>query len=199
MNRTMILSAATALVLGLGSLGIALSDEDGDERKERSKDRDERSLIQSNIAPAKDPGYLKECGSCHLAYPPGLLTADSWRRIMTAESLAAHYGDDASLPEETRAALEAYLIAHAADQSKRTRERAFAAFHPIDQPAGELPRITKTVYFIRKHDEIPPRLVVDNPEVRSFSQCDRCHVDANKGDYDEDRVKIPGYGPWERD
>lgn len=199
MKRIHLISATTALLLGLGSLGIALSDDDGDERGKRHKEREEHSLIRSNIAPATDPAYLKECGSCHLAYPPGLLTEAAWRRILTPEALAAHYGDDASLPEETRAAIESYLIANAADRSNRSRERAFAAFATKDQTGNELPRITQTAYFIRKHDEIPQRLVADNPEVKSFSQCDRCHADANKGDFSEKRVNIPGYGPWEKD
>ncbi|QIK36658.1 cytochrome C [Caldichromatium japonicum] len=199
MKRIHLLLTTTALLLGFGSLGIALSDDDGDERGKGREERKERSLIQANIAPATDPAYLKECGSCHLSYPPGLLTEGAWRRIISPESLSAHYGDDASLPEQTRAAIESYLIANAADQSRRSRERAFAAFANPDEAGGDLPRITQAAYFIRKHDEIPPRLVADNPEVKSFSQCDRCHADANKGDFDEDRVNIPGYGPWEKD
>ena len=39
--------------------------------------------------------YRDECGSCHVAYPPGLLPAVSWQRLMS--DLPRHYGTDASL------------------------------------------------------------------------------------------------------
>ena len=41
------------------------------------------------------PAYVRECGDCHVAYPPGLLPATSWRRLMAG--LDRHYGSDASL------------------------------------------------------------------------------------------------------
>ncbi len=41
------------------------------------------------------PAYKQECGSCHLAYPPGLLPASSWQRLMG--DLPHHFGTDASL------------------------------------------------------------------------------------------------------
>ncbi|WP_090728714.1 hypothetical protein [Neptunomonas qingdaonensis] len=49
---------------------------------------------------------------------------------------------------------------------------------------------------MRKHDEIPDRLVKGNPDVGSFSHCNVCHEGATKGDFDEDRVDISGYGCW---
>jgi hypothetical protein len=59
------------------------------------------------------------------------------------------------------------------------------------------PRITQTRYFLRKHDEVPMRLVSGNPEIGSFSNCQACHVGAAKGSFDEDDVRIPGVGRWE--
>jgi len=148
-----------------------------------------------NIAPATQPAYLQECGSCHLAYPPGVLPAASWSRILAPESLADHYGDDASLPDALVAELRTYLMASAADGSARVRERAFAVPGASGADSG-LPRITETPYFIRKHHRIPARLVTDNPEVGSFSQCNRCHLGADAGVFDESRIDIPGFGPW---
>src|SRR5690606_37122372 len=43
--------------------------------------------------------YQEECGACHLPYPPGLLPAASWQRIM--QDLAHHFGTDASLDAAT--------------------------------------------------------------------------------------------------
>ena len=34
--------------------------------------------------------YTQECGSCHMAYPAGLLKAASWQQIM--RGLKTHYG-----------------------------------------------------------------------------------------------------------
>jgi hypothetical protein len=58
-------------------------------------------------------------------------------------------------------------------------------------------RITELPYFRHEHDEIPKRLVKDNPEVGGFSQCDSCHQDAKQGYFSENRVTIPGYGRWD--
>ena len=38
------------------------------------------------------PAYVQECGSCHVAFAPGLLPASSWQHLMG--NLKAHYGSD---------------------------------------------------------------------------------------------------------
>ena len=78
--------------------------------------------------------------------------------------------------------------------ARRRRSRAFAVG---DTGGVNLPRITETRYFVKEHDEIPARMVADNPDVGSFSNCNACHQGAAEGVYDEDRVKIPGFGRWE--
>ncbi len=45
------------------------------------------------------PKYQQECAACHVAYPPGLLPAASWQRVM--DNLPRHYGTDASLDPAT--------------------------------------------------------------------------------------------------
>ena len=45
------------------------------------------------------PKYQQECAACHLAYPPGLLPAASWQRLMS--NLPRHFGTDASLDAAT--------------------------------------------------------------------------------------------------
>jgi hypothetical protein len=46
------------------------------------------------------PSFAAECGGCHMAFPPALLTAPDWKRVMAR--LDKHYGDNASLDEKTR-------------------------------------------------------------------------------------------------
>ncbi|WP_207062243.1 diheme cytochrome c [Motiliproteus sp. SC1-56] len=135
--------------------------------------------------------YVEECGSCHLAYPAGLLPAASWRALMNG--LADHFGDNAELLPEDQQAIETYLLARAADRGAY-RNRRFAA----GVRDGAVPlRITELPYFRNEHDEINPRWVAQNPEVGGFSQCDRCHQTAAEGRFDEDYVAIPGYGRWD--
>ncbi len=127
-----------------------------------------------------NPLYREECGACHTAYPPGLLPAAAWEGIMAG--LSAHFGEAADLPEETTAALTRYLVGNAAGDGKGGRT-------PL--------RITETRYFMKEHDEIPPRLVTGNPEVSSWANCGSCHPRAEAGSFDEDTVRIPGYGRWD--
>lgn len=157
---------------------------------------------RADIAPVTNKVYQQECGSCHMAYQPGLLPADAWAEIMTPKALADHYGDDASLAEPVRADITNYLTTHAANHAPQIRARAFAVPNEAGTTVNQsnqtsaLPRISTTYYFQRKHDEIPARLVKGNPDVGSFSQCNKCHANADKGIYNEDQVKIPGVGAW---
>jgi hypothetical protein len=58
-------------------------------------------------------------------------------------------------------------------------------------------RITRLPFFLRKHDEIPVRLVKGNPKVSRLSNRNVCHEGAAMGEFDEDTVNIPGYGRWD--
>ena len=144
-----------------------------------------------DFRPAEDPQYLEECGACHLAYPPGMLPAASWQRMMSG--LEDHFGENAELDAETARQITAYLTDHAADRSSTGRAPNVARSLGAEAPL----RFTETRYFLGKHDEIPRRLVVNNPEVGSFSRCEVCHTGAERGNYDEHQVRIPGLGRWE--
>ena len=86
------------------------------------------------------PLYQEECGSCHVAYPPGLLPAASWQRLM--DNLPHHFGTDASLDGAAGSTLSGWLAANAG-ASRRGREEP-----PQD-------RITRSDWFVRKHREVP--------------------------------------------
>jgi hypothetical protein len=182
MNKT--IAIAVAATLALAASGIALGD--------RDEGRGEGGEAGGSLAAPPNALYRSECAACHLAYPPALLPAGAWARVMGG--LSSHYGDDASLEPAAVTELLAYLTANAADSSPRLRAQAFAAV-PIanDRP----PRITETVYFKREHHEIPARLVSGNPQVKGFSACQACHREAEQGRFDEDGVRIPGVGRWD--
>lgn len=126
------------------------------------------------------PAFKAECGSCHLAYPPGLLTAPDWRRVMA--SLEQHYGDNAGLDDKTRRAIEDFLVRHAASDGR------YAG-------AGDPPRLTSTSRFQRKHREIADRVWRD-PRVRSAANCAACHSRAEAGSFSEREILVPGLGRW---
>lgn len=145
-----------------------------------------------DVEPIRDERYRTECGGCHFAYQPGLLPAAAWGRIMA--SLDDHFGDDATLDPEVAQGLLEYLSANAANDRRAIRSRAFAA---VPVPLARPPRITETLYFHRRHDVIPARMVKDNPKVGGFSNCQTCHRGAEQGSYNASTVDIPGVGPWE--
>ena len=130
----------------------------------------ERAL---RVAPL--PRYTQECASCHVAYPPGLLPATSWQRLMG--NLPRHFGVDASLDAVTRNELSAWLAA-SAGSSRRAHEP------PPDD------RITRSAWFIREHDELPAR-IWKLPAVKSPSNCTACHAQAEQGGFNERDVRIP--------
>ena len=186
---------AIAGLLALGGTGLALSDSDHDD--DEGYERHERGgwiKPREDVAPVANTTYAEECGACHMAYQPGLLPAAAWQRIVSPDGLGDHYGDDASLPDGLRTEIAAYLEANAADGASRSRSRAFAVG---EAGLGALPRISETRYFRNEHHEIPARMVTDNPDVGSFSNCNACHQTADKGIYNEDNVRIPGVGRWD--
>ncbi len=188
MNK-IVLGAFSAALLAIGTVGIALGDDDDDEGREGRRGWTARG---TDVAPVANQTYRTECGGCHFAYQPGLLPPDAWAHVMG--TLDNHFGDDATLDPAVAQGLLDYLTAGSSEGNASIRSRAFAA-NPI---AGEgPPRITQTRYFQRKHDEVPMRLVKDNPKVGSFSNCQACHRGAEQGNYNEDLVTIPGAGRWE--
>lgn len=146
------------------------------------------------VKPVNDKQYLKECGECHFAYQPGLLPARSWKKLLNADALKNHFGDNAELDKDTLQVIYDYAVENAADNSfyKRSRKIALATAE------GEPPlRITEVRYIKRKHKNIPEKMVKDNKDVKSLSQCNKCHTRADKGVFDSDTVSIPNYPDWD--
>jgi hypothetical protein len=128
-----------------------------------------------SYAVAPNALHQQECAACHLAYPPGLLPAASWGRIMGG--LNQHYGTDASLDAASARDIAAWLKAHAGDD-KRTREEP-----PKD-------RISQASWFVRKHDEVSAS-TWKRASVGSAANCAACHAGAAKGDFNEHAIRIP--------
>jgi mono/diheme cytochrome c family protein len=121
------------------------------------------------------PQYQQECAACHTAYPPGMLPAASWQRLMN--NLPRHYGTDASLEPATAREISGWLAANAASH-KRAHQ----------QPPGD--RITRSTWFIREHDEVSAA-TWKLPAVKSPANCAACHTRSDQGDFNEHNIRIP--------
>lgn len=180
-------------LLSLGTVGLAFADDD-EEGEEGERESSGWMESRTPLAPIVNATYSQECGSCHMAYQPGLLPPQAWAQIMEPAALANHYGDDASLTDELRTEISTFLGVNTLNLAQQSNPYAQ---DPANPTAGQgLPRITETPDFKRKHDEIPVRLIKDNPKVGSLSQCNACHRQAAEGDYNERQINIPGHGPW---
>jgi hypothetical protein len=120
------------------------------------------------------PKYQQECGTCHIAYPPGFLPGASWQRII--DHLPQHFGVDASLDAATVKELSTWLAANAGSGKG-------AAQPPQD-------RITRAAWFVREHREISAA-TWKSSAVKSASNCAACHTQAEKGDFNERNIRIP--------
>lgn len=116
--------------------------------------------------------YRAECGSCHVAYPPALLSAEVWRAIM--QGLNQHFGTDASVSDEKRAEITAYLAG--ASGGRRS--------------AATTLRITESPWFRKEHAEIAAATWKLHA-VKSAANCEACHRQANSGDFSEHTIRVP--------
>lgn len=116
-----------------------------------------------------------ECSGCHMAFPPGLLPAASWKKVMSG--LDKHFGTDASLSDADTAEITNYMVKHGSN-------RWTANTAPL--------RITESQWFKSKHlsGEINPA-VWKRESVKSPSNCMACHSAADKGDFNEHNIRIP--------
>lgn len=119
---------------------------------------------------ASNAKWQAECGSCHIAYPPQLLPAETWRKIMNG--LDKHFGSDATLDPAAAADIGAFLAANAARGKRAWR-------------AGSALRITETAWFRKEHRKISDARW-KSQKVKSAANCAACHAGAERGEYDDD-------------
>lgn len=119
--------------------------------------------------------FQQECSTCHVAYAPALLPAESWRKVMAG--LSKHFGTDASLDDQDNREITAFLVNNASN-------RWSASTAPL--------RISESAWFRREHNdrEIAPS-VWKNPKVKSPANCEACHPRADRGDFNEHDIQIP--------
>ncbi len=147
-----------------------------------------------DVAPVKNDLYIKECGSCHFPYQPGLLPSNAWEKMMA--NLDNHFNSDATLDDKTFQTLSKYLNDNSAEKNMQyKRSNRIVSSIPAGQIADS---ISTTPYMIKKHREIRKDLITQK-EVKGLFNCIACHSTADKGIYSERDIKIPNFGRWEDD
>ncbi len=176
-----LLKTSLVVLLGAGCIQTAFAEDDeGGSRWFKwgnSEHNDGGRGSRGGMGVAVPAQYQKECASCHMAYPAGLLPAGSWQHLMG--SLNQHFGNDASLDAASANAITQYLTSNAGTY-KRVSEMP-----PQD-------RITQSYWFTRKHDRHVSASTWARPSIGSRSNCVACHQGAEQGNFNEHSVNIPG-------
>jgi len=126
-----------------------------------------------------------ECGSCHLAFHPSLLPARSWQALFAGQD--KHFGEVLGLDGATTAELLGFATKTSADAG--LSEASFKIARSV--PEREAPvRITETGYWKKKHAAIP-EATWRRPKVGSRANCAACHLDAERGAFEDAAMHIP--------
>src|SRR3990170_4701282 len=182
---------AVAVLLMSIAMTVAHADDDDDDDEDRGRSFAESAAqsggnddqYRSGSRKGRKPLVINakgkdECGSCHMAYPPRFLSAESWRAMMAG--LDKHFGSDASLDAATATEIGNFL-----EQNASTKQRK-------SSKGNEPPlRISETSWFQSEHRKVADRIWKD-PKVKSPSNCAACHTKADSGSFSERDIKIPG-------
>ncbi|WP_068113294.1 diheme cytochrome c [Tropicimonas marinistellae] len=120
------------------------------------------------MPPVTHAATLEECSACHMVYPAGFLPPQSWKVMMG--TLDDHFGEDAGLYGETRAEIEAYLVANAG------RDRSKGSAVPL--------RISDLPWFRHEHEEEVSKRQFE--KAKSWANCNACHKQAEQGIFEDD-------------
>jgi len=100
--------------------------------------------------------WQTECGSCHYAFPPALLTQGNWRMLMS--ELDTHFGVNAVMDNKTRDEITAFLVRNSGTSGWRSAESL---------------RVTQTGWFVKNH---PGGIkMLQAGRIQSLTDCVSCH------------------------
>ena len=154
----------------------------------------ESSDSVNGFMPARDATYVKECGSCHFPYSPGLLPARSWERYV--QRFDSHFGEKLGFDDATREKLRAYLVENAADRSPYEGSKVFMERIEKDRTPYRLSdvRLYREMHFI-----ISRMVRTDGRvKVKTLGDCGACHQMAAEGSFGNSELAIPGISPTTR-
>lgn len=145
---------------------------------------DEHHKEAKELVPGVNESYQKSCGTCHFAYPPGLLPARSWLKIIDGPN--AHPGGDFAMEARVKAEVKSFLVKNSAEKGHAKRAKKILA-----SLGGETPvRISEIAYIKDKHRKVTPD-VFARKTIGSRANCIACHKGAENGIFDDDDVVVP--------
>ena len=117
-----------------------------------------------------EPVVVKECGACHMVYPPALLPARSWAKIIG--ELGHHFGDDATLTDAALAKILNFYTQNAGDAGHSGYTDAGFMRGLTADVTPE--RITDMPLWHSIHDRYPVAAFT-RPQVKRIGNCIACH------------------------
>ncbi len=159
---------------------------DSHRHRERNHGRGGENRFQNknDFKPVTDTTYKFTCGGCHFPYPPELLPAASWGKIIN--QVDQHFGEQVPIDPSAKGVISKYLAENGADRSSAKKARKIVICLKGRSPL----RITEIPYIQKKHRGIKPE-VLNRKTIGSLSNCIACHKTAEQGNFDEDYVTIP--------
>ena len=130
--------------------------------------------------------YQKECGSCHFDYPPFLLTLNAWEKIM--DNLENHYGTDASLDEEDKEQILAFLKQNnALNFDTKFRKSLKETLNELSKEENSTISITKYAFYKKAHQNLPFQIFQGKLKKEN---CIACHKDASGGTFGKESLNF---------
>lgn len=138
-----------------------------------------------------DASYRKECGACHFAYSPGMLTSDAWRLVMEAPNLAKHFGEEVKITPAQRESLLRYLTENAAERSDYEGSKVF--MERMSERKSTSQRVITVPHMATVHRSLWEIMKKSNTvQVRTLANCNACHQKAEEGSYAYEEILVPG-------
>jgi len=127
--------------------------------------------------PAFTP-YTQQCTVCHAAYPPGMLPAASWKKML--DDMPQHFTGQVMINIDTQNEISQWLQTHAG---------SFALV--AEEPPQN--RITQSLWWQKIHlnNSKLPAAVWRKPSVSKGASCVACHQTAAKGEFNAKAVQVP--------
>jgi hypothetical protein len=139
-----------------------------------------QQALAFQVPPVTNQAALQECTACHMIFPPQMLPARSWTKLMA--TLDNHFNETATLDAKVQADILNYLIANAADApAYRQIKGLLAGVKSSDVPL----RITDMPWWQRIHGTRDARWF-KKPGIKSAANCAACHQGADKGYFQGD-------------
>ena len=98
--------------------------------------------------------------------------------------LENHFGDDASIDEESNKNILAFLLKNSAETS--TMEASWNFLNSIKDK--DIISLSETTFWKKTHEDIPKE-IFNNKKIRSKANCKACHSDIEKGLIEDENIK----------